>query len=100
MSIDRFENVAMPLTAFTDVVPESVPPDGFVPIAIEIDAVEVVTVLPAASWIATVTAGVMDEPATTLVGCCTKATLAAAPTVMLNVELVAPDKPEEDAASV
>jgi hypothetical protein len=49
LSIDRFENVATPLTALTLVVPESVPLLGFVPIAIVIDAVEVVTVLPPAS---------------------------------------------------
>jgi hypothetical protein len=44
--IERFEYVETPDTADALVVPESVPPPGFVPIATAIDADEVVTVLP------------------------------------------------------
>lgn len=100
LSIERLEKVATPLTALTVAVPDSVPPDGFVPIASDTEAVEVVTVLPAASLIATVTAGLMDAPATTLVGCWTNATFVGAPAVMLKAELVAPVRPVDAAVSV
>ena len=68
MSIDRFENVATPLTAATVVVPESVPPPGLVPMAIVTFAVDVVRP-PDASSIRTVTAGETDAPAVAVVGC-------------------------------
>ena len=42
----KFENVATPATAFTVSVPDSVPLDGLVPIAIVTGSVDVVTVVP------------------------------------------------------
>ena len=53
----RSLKVATPATALTGVVPVNVPPTGLVPIAIPMEAVEVVTVLPAISWTVTLTAG-------------------------------------------
>ena len=44
--MEMLGNVATPATADTGVVPESVPPPGFVPIASVMVAVELVTVLP------------------------------------------------------
>jgi hypothetical protein len=49
---------------------------------------------------ATLGAGVMEDPATVVVGWATKANLAAAPGVMLKVELVAKVKVPEVAPSV
>src|SRR5580700_7631863 len=82
----RFENVATPATAFVDVVPFNGPVP--VPIPIVIEFVAVVTTLPSVSSIDTVTAGVIELPATTLLGCCVKASLDAAPAVTLNALLV------------
>lgn len=98
--IERPEKVATPLTALTVAVPESVPPPGFVAIATVIDADEVVTVFPPASWTATVTDGLIDAPATAFDGFWTNASWVAAPTVILNVELVALVRPVEVAVSV
>ena len=61
--------VAKPLTALRVRVPESVPLPGLVPIAIVIEAVDVVTVLPPASWTVTVTAGVIEAKDAELLGC-------------------------------
>ena len=61
--IDRFPNVATPPTAATVVVPESVPPPGFVPIAIVMLPVKDVTVVPPLSTARTVTAGEIEAPA-------------------------------------
>jgi hypothetical protein len=47
------ENVAIPFTAETVVVPDRVPPAAFVPMLRLTLFVEEVTVLPAASWIET-----------------------------------------------
>jgi hypothetical protein len=58
----------------------------------------VVTRLPAASWISTVTAGDIVEPACTELGCCTKASRAGAP--MLTVTCAVPLRPSEVAVSV
>ena len=96
----RFEKVATPLTAATVVVPESVPLDGFVPMATVIMLVAVVTVLPWASSTVTCNEGAMDAPAVELVGWTLKASLFAAPAVMLNALLVEPVSPEALAASV
>src|SRR5439155_1101053 len=53
------ENVATPLTAFTLVVPASVPPLGFAPSATVISPVYPVTTLPEASRAVTFTAGIV-----------------------------------------
>ena len=100
MLIDRFANDATPDEAALLVVPVSVPLPGFVPIAIAIVALELVTVLFRASVTATVTAGESEVPAVALVGCWTNASLAAAPGLTLNAVLVADVKPVDDIASV
>ena len=82
------ENVATPATAVTCAVPLSVPLDGFVPMAIVIWLVAVVTTLPTASSTLTRTAGVIEPPATTLLGCTVKISCVAAP-ITLNALLVA-----------
>ena len=92
--------VATPLTALTVLVPASVPLEGLEPIATVIETLELVTVLPLASWTATVTAGLIDVPVAALVGCCWKASLVAAPGVILKAELVAPLRPVLEALRV
>src|SRR6266487_2486627 len=64
----RFEKVATPFTAATALVPDRVPPLGFVPSAILIESVKLVTVLPASSCAATRTGGEMVAPAVVPVG--------------------------------
>src|SRR5450631_3243631 len=96
----RFENVATPATALAVAVPLSVPLDGFVPMAIVIAFVAVVTTLPCASSTVTVTAGVIELPAATFVGCCVNTSFAAAPGVTLNALLVAVVRLVADAVSV
>src|SRR2546423_7607312 len=87
-----FAKVATPFTAATVVVPERVPLAGLVPIATVMLVVEVVTVLPWASWTVTRTAGEFAAPAAALLGCTVKTTFAARPTLrlMLNGLLAAP----------
>jgi hypothetical protein len=60
--MERLENVAVPLTAVTVVVPESVPEPGLVPMAMVTDALEVVTTLPDESSIVTTTDGEIVDP--------------------------------------
>ena len=67
--IDRSANVATPLLAGSDTVPDSVPPPGLVPIATVTVALLDVTVFPPASCTVTTTAGLISDPATTAVGC-------------------------------
>src|SRR5947207_8700159 len=98
--MERLENVATPLTAATVVVPDSVPPPGLVPIATVMLAVELVTVLPKASWTATCTAGEMLTPAVALVGWTVKASFDAAAALMLNPAEVAPVSGDDAAFSV
>src|SRR5947209_15051250 len=76
--MERLLKVAVPLTAATVVVPLRVPLLGLVPIAIVTLAVLLVR-LPFASRICTVTAGVMDAPATVFVGCWPNTSCVAAP---------------------
>ena len=71
-SIRKFANVAMPATAATVVVPDSVPPPGLVPIAMVTLPVKPVAVLPWASRAVTTTAGLMATTATSFVGCAVK----------------------------
>ncbi len=68
LSMLRSEKLATPFVALTVTLPVSVPPAGFDPIATMIEALDVVTVLPLASWTATRIGGAMVAPATTLVG--------------------------------
>src|SRR5436190_1077159 len=82
--MDRLLKVAMPLDALTGVVPDRVPPPGFVPMAIAIEADDEVTTLPPRSLTCTVTAGVMVAPPVVLVGCWPNTTCVAAPGVMLK----------------
>ena len=91
--MDKLLNVATPFTALTVVVPLRVPLLGLVPMATVTEAVLPVTTLPPASCTCTVTAGVIEEAAVAFDGCVPNTSLAAAPTVMLNVSLVAPVRP-------
>ena len=96
----RLENVTTPFTALTVTDPPSVPEPGFVPIASVTEALEVVTVLPPASWIVTVTAGVIDAPAGVFDGCTLNVSFEAVPAVTLNAPLMAPVKPALEAVNV
>src|SRR5882724_11279886 len=78
------ENVATPSAAATALVPESVPPPGFVPIASVTVPVNAVAVLPCASCAVTWTAGVIEAPAVALDGCTENTRRVAAPAAMLN----------------
>ena len=64
----KVENVATPAVAATVVVPESVPPFGFVPITTLTVPVKLVTVFPCPSCAVSWTAGVLLPPATVLLG--------------------------------
>src|SRR5450755_2745846 len=81
----RVENVATPATAFTCAVPFNAPPDGFVPRAIVTWFVAVVTTLPEASSMLTVTAGAIGLPAATLLGWTVNTNFAAEPTTLKGV---------------
>jgi hypothetical protein len=96
----RPANVATPFTAATVAVPESVPPPGLVPRATVMFAAKVGSVFPSASCAATCTAGVIEAPATVLVGCTAKARCVAAPAAIVNGVLVAPLTPVAAAVSV
>src|SRR5512143_1743538 len=95
----RFEKVATPLTAPTVLVPPRFPPPGFVPMATVTLLVAVVTRLPPASRISTLTAGLMGDPAGASDGWARNPSLAAAPTVMLKVPEVALVSPDAVAES-
>ena len=73
MSIERLLNVAVPFIALTDVVPLSVPLEGLVPMAMAIEALLFATNLLPESRTCTVTAGVIEAPATVFDGPCKKA---------------------------
>src|SRR2546425_6749367 len=82
------ENVATPPLAATVVVPESVPPPAFVPIASATFPVNPVAVLLLASSAVTCTAGVIAAPADVVLGCTENTSCVAVPAVMLNAVLV------------
>ncbi len=84
------ENVATPETAATVVVPVSVPPPGFAPVATATSPLNPVAVFPCASRAVTCTAGAIVAPAVVFVGCTVKASWLAEPGVMLKAVLVAP----------
>src|SRR5213592_1160453 len=92
--MDRLEKVATPEEAATEVVPESVPDPGLVPMAMLTVAEEPVTVLLLASWTMAVMAGAMATPAVAAVGCTPNTTLVAAPGTMLKAVEVSPVRPE------
>src|SRR6266516_1675839 len=96
----RLAKLATPLTAVTVVVPDRVPPLGFVPRATATEPANPVATLPPASSAVTCTAGVIAAPAAVLVGCTVKTNWVAAPTVALKGPLVAPASPVAAAASV
>jgi hypothetical protein len=100
LSIDNPLKVATPLAALTVAVPLRVPPPGFVPMPSATDAVLVVTVLPPASCTVTTGCVASTVPPVALLGLVVNASFAAAPTVMLNVALVAPVNPVAEAVSV
>src|SRR5437773_12537781 len=90
------ENVATPLTAFTLVVPASVPPPGFAPSATVINPVKPVTTFPASSSADTRTAGIV-WPACVVCGCVVNATWVAGGGVVCSDVLVAPVSPDAPA---
>jgi len=100
LSIERFEKVATPLTAATVFVPLRVPEAGFVPMARVTEAEEEVTTFPFASRTSTFTAGEIAAPAVAFEGWTLKASLFAAPGVMLKELLVSPVRPLDEAVSV
>src|SRR5438046_10319708 len=81
-------NVATPLTALDDVVPERVPPPGLVPMATVTLPPNAVAVFPWASCAVTCTAGVIAAPAMALLGCTVNASCVAAPGVTVQGALV------------
>lgn len=91
-------NEAIPLVATIEVVPESVPLAGLVPIARSMEALEVVTGLPLASW--TVTTGAKDVPAVVEEGEVLNTSFEADPALMLKLLVVAAVNPELVAWSV
>src|SRR5215467_6225163 len=96
----RSAKVATPATAATVVVPDSTPPEGFVPMATVMFPVNPVAVLPKPSRAVTCTDGVIVAPAATVDGCVVKTSCVTAPVVMGNAALVAVDRPAVDARSV
>src|SRR5437867_6248193 len=98
--MERSANVATPPTAASALVPESVPPPGFAPIATVTVPLKVGSVLPSASSAVTWTAGVIAAPAGTALGCTVKTNCVAAPAATVNGLLATPAKPVAVAASV
>src|SRR5436190_12183920 len=98
--MDRFATFPTRRSADLGVVPERTPEPGFVPIAIAMEALELVTVLLNASCTVTWIAGAMATPAGASVGWTVKASLAAAAGEMLKAMEVAPLRAPELAAKV
>src|SRR5436305_15280655 len=95
----RLERVATPPAAATVVVPDTVPPAGFVPIVTVTLPVKPGTVLLMASSAATSTGGARCAPAAAVVGCMVKASCVGAPRVMSKGVLVAAPSPVAVAGS-
>ena len=93
LSMLSVEKVATPATAATVVVPDNVPPAGFVAIATVMLPAKPVAVFPSASRAVICTAGLIIAPAVVVPGCTVKASWLAAPGTMLNVTLVVPERP-------
>src|SRR2546425_10171528 len=81
-------NVATPLTALDDVVPERVPPPGLVPMATVTLPPNAVALFPWASCAVTCTAGAIAAPAVALLGGTGNASCVDAPGVTLKAALV------------
>src|ERR1700757_4020551 len=77
--MERLLNVAVPFTAFTDVVPLNVPLPGLLRIAMATEAELFATNLLPESRTCTVTAGVIEAPAAVFDGCTEKAKWVAPP---------------------
>ena len=99
MSILRVENVATPLTAATDALPDNVPPAVFVMIASVTRLVVVSIVLPARSCTATEIGG-MTAPGGVVTGWLMKPSWVGEPTVTSKAALVAGVRVGEDARSL
>src|SRR4029077_3238642 len=93
-------NVATPPAAATAVVPESVPPPGFTPMASVTGPVNAVAVFPCASSAVTWTAGAIGAPAVALDGCTDTTRCVDAPLAMLNGALDTVVNPPTAAVSV
>src|SRR2546426_9710006 len=93
-------NVATPPAAATAVLPESVPPPGFAPMASGTAAGDAVAVSPFAASAVTWTAGVIGAPAVALDGCTETTRCVAAPAAMLNGALDTVASPPAAAVSV
>ena len=85
--------MATPPIAASVVVPASVPPAGFVPIATVTLLWNPVAVLPSASRAVTRTAGAMVPFAAAVLGCTVNTRWVAGPDVIVKAALVAPDRP-------
>src|SRR5215471_4564707 len=96
----RPENVASPLAAACEVMPESAPPPGLLPIASDTVALDDVTRLPPRSLTSTWMSGLIGCPGTVFDGGTRNPTVAADPTATLNGVDVAPLSPEALAARV
>ena len=89
-STERLAKVATPAETGIAAPPPNDPPPGLVPMArLTVVVLSPVSTLPLASSTATVTAGVMVEPATVSLGPWTKASWVAAPGVMSKADDVA-----------
>src|SRR5437870_12636960 len=93
-------NVATPPADATAVVPESVPPPGFAPIASVTVAVNAVAVFPCASCAVTWTAGVIGAPAVAVPGWTETTSCLAAPAAMLNGATGTRGRPHAESAIV
>src|SRR5271157_2643214 len=88
--MERPEKVAMPAETVAAALPASAPLPGLVPMArVTWVALSPVSTLPSASSTATVTAGVMAEPAAVLLGPWTKTSWVAVPGDTLKADEVA-----------
>ena len=98
--IDRLLNVATPSKAAMVAVPPSVPPPGFVPMAMVTLELSVVSTLPYASSTVTCTAGVMTAPPARLPGCAVKTSWLAAAPVIVSCCAPRSDRPRRRSAWV
>src|SRR5436189_1817873 len=94
----RLAKLATPLTAVTVVVPDRVPPLGFVPRATATDPANPVATLPPASSAVTCTGGVIAAPAAVALGCTLKTNWVAPRPVPVKPLRVAPLSPVPGAA--
>src|SRR5215471_9736646 len=96
----RVENTATPPAADTDIVPDSVPPAGFVPSDIVTVPANPGTALPRASSATTCTAGEIVAPEEAVAGWTENAHCVAGPGATLNGALTMPLRPDVLAAIV